>query len=394
MKASDGCKLFGAHQALSGIRGGVVLLHSVVGCNFGSMSFHAACDMTDLHQTCTVISDSDVVFGGEASLARALRHVEELYHPEVIFVVTGCVSDIVQDDISAVTASFDGQARVISVEAAGYRGGLRDGSEAGLNALANLMALSPASGSMPAVNLLGLGADDPRARQDLAAFRTLLGDQVHFSSAFSQCDVDEVRYASGADLNLVLGRGVSLGQTMEARFGVPMEILDYPYGLIGADALWTILESRFGLDFSIQRKAFRQQTAEGLRPIYSYLQALYGIPAAVIGTGARSRGMARFLTCELGMEVVCRAERETLPDLETFYDQVRASEAAILFGSSFELELAQEMDIPLFRYDYPVFDRLCVTQRPYLGAEGTLCLVEDLINEIMGARTLKGALYQ
>ena len=104
--------------------------------------------------------------------------------------------------------------------------------------------------------------------------------------------------------------------------------------------------------------------------------------------------MARFLTCELGMEVVCRAERETLPDLETFYDQVRASEAAILFGSSFELELAQEMDIPLFRYDYPVFDRLCVTQRPYLGAEGTLCLVEDLINEIMGARTLKGALYQ
>lgn len=61
MKTADGCKLFGAHQALTGIQGGVVLLHSVVGCNFGSMAFHAACDMADIRQTCTVISDSDVI---------------------------------------------------------------------------------------------------------------------------------------------------------------------------------------------------------------------------------------------------------------------------------------------------------------------------------------------
>ena len=73
MRPASGCKLFGAYQALGGIQDGVVLLHSVVGCNFGSMSLHVAQDMRDIRQTCTVISDSDVVFSGEASLERAVR---------------------------------------------------------------------------------------------------------------------------------------------------------------------------------------------------------------------------------------------------------------------------------------------------------------------------------
>ena len=51
MRPASGCKLFGAYQALGGIQDGVVLLHSVVGCNFGSMSLHVAQDMRDIRQT-------------------------------------------------------------------------------------------------------------------------------------------------------------------------------------------------------------------------------------------------------------------------------------------------------------------------------------------------------
>jgi nitrogenase molybdenum-iron protein beta chain len=392
MKAADGCKIFGAHQALAGIQDGVVLLHSVVGCNFGSMAFHAACDMTNIRQTCTVISDSDVVFGGEASLARALSHVEELYHPEMIFVVTGCVSDIIQDDVAAVLSDFRG--RALHVEAAGYRGGLLDGYEAALSALAELMDRPAAADGVPSVNLLGLGTDDCRVGADTAAFRELLGDQVRLHSVFAPRHTAEIRAAPEAGLNLVLGRGVQLAQKMEGRFHIPMEQLDYPYGFTGAEELWSLLERRFSVDYTAQRERFRRRTADGLRPVYGYLQALYGMPAAVIAGGARSRGMVRFLTRELGMEIVCQAERERLRDVEDFYDQVRGSEAAVLFGSSFERELADELEIPLLRFDYPVFDRVCVTNRPYLGAEGTLCLIEDILNEIMGARRRKGALYQ
>ena len=94
------------------------------------------------------------------------------------------------------------------------------------------------------------------------------------------------------------------------------------------------------------------------------------------------------------MEVVCFARREELSDQEDFYRELRGSESALLFGSSFEQDGADELEIPLIRVDYPVFDEVCLTPRPHLGGLGTLHLLEDIFRGIMNGRTLKGALYQ
>lgn len=148
MRPASGCKLFGAYQALGGIQDGVVLLHSVVGCNFGSMSLHVAQDMRDIRQTCTVISDSDVVFSGEASLERAVRSALELFQPSVLFVVSGCVSEMIGDDIPAVLARIPHEAPLLHVEAAGFRGDAARGLEAGWLALLPLMK-PPSPGLIP-----------------------------------------------------------------------------------------------------------------------------------------------------------------------------------------------------------------------------------------------------
>ena len=118
MKPASGCKLFGAYQALGGVRDSVVLFHSVVGCNFGSMALHVAQDMRDIRQTCTVISDSDVVFSGEGSLERAVRSALELFQPAALFVISGCVSEMIGDDIPAVLARVPHEIPLIHVEAA------------------------------------------------------------------------------------------------------------------------------------------------------------------------------------------------------------------------------------------------------------------------------------
>lgn len=258
MKAPFGCKLLGAQQALGGIRDGVILFHSVVGCNFGSMAFHfASCDMTEVRQTCTVISDNEVVFGGEHALEKALSSAEELYHPAVIFVVTGCVSDIIQDDVKRIAAAFERThgRRVIAVEAAGYRGNFQIGYEAGMKSLGMLMEgpqaekemspmpekgqetkkKVPEKGSedaekckvsekgsedaekckVPQVNILGIGADDPRCASDLEALEELFGGKARICTAFSKTDLAGVRRAPGADLNLVFGYGAELAKDME-----------------------------------------------------------------------------------------------------------------------------------------------------------------------------------
>lgn len=396
MKPSLGCKLLGAQQALTGIHDAVVLLHSVVGCSFGSMAFHfAACHMTDVRQTCTVISDSDVVFSGEDSVHRALENIAQLYAPAAVFLVTGCVSDIIQDNIQSVSSDFQARSGIptLPVEAAGYRGDLTDGFEEALAALAQEMEPQPPA-AVPTVNLIGFGADDPRLHADLAALRALLADKVQLGTVFADCTMADIRRAPGASLNLVFGRGVQLAQEMERRFGTPYACLDYPCGLTGAKALWHCLEQHFGLDFTAEAEAFAQQTGQRAASAFGYLQALYGIPAAVIATGARARGLRAFLSRELGMEVEVICQREDTRDTEALWDQVRQSEAAVLFGSSFEQELADEMGLPLVRCDYPVFDRVCLTDRPFIGPEGTLCLIEDILNEAMHAKTRKGALYQ
>lgn len=396
MKPASGCKLFGAYQALGGVRDSVVLFHSVVGCNFGSMALHVAQDMRDIRQTCTVISDSDVVFSGEGSLERAVRSALELFQPAALFVISGCVSEIIGDDIPAVLARVPHEIPLIHVEAAGFRGDASAGLEAGWLALLSLMEPPvPRSDTCPIVNLIGLGMDDPHGDDDIEALQSLIAPQATLGTVFSRCTLNEVRRAPSADLNLVLrGHGLALAKAMEARFGIPWEELDYPYGATGADDLWGRLERRFGLDYHQSRVELDRQIAAGAGRAYRYVQALYGMPAALLATGPRADGLKRFLEQELGMEVVCFAHREALFDQKDFYHELRRSEAALLFGSSFEQGVADELEIPLIRIDYPVFDEVYLTSHPHLGGIGMLHLLEDIFRSIISGRTLKGALYQ
>ena len=395
MRTADGCKLFGVHQALAGIKDGVILFHSVVGCNFGSMAFHLPHDMRDIRQTCTVISDSDVVFSGEPSLERAIDYTLEQFSPSVVFVVTGCVSEMVGDDVRSVLSRFPSSPPLLYVEAAGFRGSLLQGYEASLLALLPLMEPPrKKQQNPPRINLLGLGSSDYRMEEDIQTLGALMEPQAELGTAFSSCTLSEVRAAASASLNLVVGRGIQLAREMEKRFGIPYEEIDYPYGVLGSQEIFHLLQKHFGISCGEKLTLLKERAANQAGRIYPYLQALYGRPAAVIGSEARSRGMKRFLEEELGMVVVAMACREKLSDLELFYQQVRQSETALLFGSSFEQDLAEELGIPLIRCDYPVFDQVCITPSPYVGTDGTAYLLESIVNGIMGNRGPKGALYQ
>ena len=399
MKAGYGCKLFGAQQVFTGVQDGVTLLHSVVGCNFGSMSYHfIACDMSDVRQTCTVLSDSDIVFSGEDSFRLALDNMRQLYAPKQIFVVQGCVSDMIQDDLVSEAKRFRQETGipVLVLEAAGYRGSFHDGYEAA--ALALLEGMVPESrqeeSPLPKINLLGLGADDFRLEADLQGIRGLLGGKAELGCVLGRCTLEEISRAPQAKLNLCFGRGIELAKAMEKAFGIPYEVLDYPYGLTGAKRLWAVLKCRLGLDYSEEEAAFRSFTGQHLQRVYTYLEDFYGVPVSILAVGSRARGMASFLSRELGFRLEAVVLRENQRELEDFYDRLRRGDSALLFASSFEREIGDALEIPVIAMDYPVFDRVSLSCRPYVGAEGTLCLVEDILNEIMQGRTMKGGLYQ
>ena len=55
MKPLSSCALFGAVRALAGIKDALILQHSVVGCQWGSLTFRYAGKTYDVRQAADVI---------------------------------------------------------------------------------------------------------------------------------------------------------------------------------------------------------------------------------------------------------------------------------------------------------------------------------------------------
>ncbi|MFT3876133.1 MAG: nitrogenase component 1 [Propioniciclava sp.] len=408
MKTNQGCRLFGACEALGGIEGNVVLIHSVVGCHFGMLGFHLTRDMSTTNQACTVVSESDVVFGGEDSLRAALDHVMELYDPAMVTIVTGCVPAIIGDDVQALIDSYDAPVPILAIDGAGFKGPFEQGYEDALAALADLLpddepdawgedldAWGEQAGDrVPSINLLGFNQDDYKFDQDLAEFRRMLGGQVALNCVPGRCTVDEIAGLPDAGLTVVLGRGHALARALKERFGVDWVETDYPYGVEGAVRFLTLLEEHLGVDYTDHKREIQQQTLTRIATVFHYLKSLYGRPCAVFGQGARARGLTRFLEEEVGMEVVQIGLFDGPHARERMMEQAERGEAALVFGSSFEGEIADRIGVPLVPYHYPVFDRLALADTPYVGASGALALIEDMLNAVGAARDRRTRLYQ
>ena len=56
------------------------------------------------------------------------------------------------------------------------------------------------------------------------------------------------------------------------------------------------------------------------------------------------------------------------------------SNSVMIFGSSFDRGLANELDIPFLQYTYPVFDKISISKSGYAGVEGMIFLFEDILN--------------
>jgi len=371
----DGGRFFGAFRACSGIKDAVVLNHVPVGCNWGTGMFKTISNQPDVRHACTVMHEKEIIFGGEVALKKALKRADRHYDAPLLIVISGDVPNIIGDDVSAVIDSVSLQKEVICVEAAGYKGFMRDGYEEALVQLSDRM--KHVEQTKNSINLIGFCPDDFKASADIMEMKRLMSEVgVKLNCVISSCYWDEFVNAPRAEVNVVLGQGEKLAMLMKKRFGLPYFKADYPYGLEGTKKLLDAICDRLGNghDTEINLEPFER--------IYLYLHELYGTPISVIGD-FHAVSMACFLKGELGFEIEALFNVED--DYHAFEDAVKSSNSMILFGSSFERRLAQELNIPLLRYVYPVFDQISIfDQAPYAGFRGAVFLTETILNAVMG----------
>jgi nitrogenase molybdenum-iron protein alpha/beta subunit len=381
MKPTQGCKFFGAFRASSGIRDGITLIHAPVGCHWGAMVFKNPSNLVDVRQACTVMHEREVVFGGEKALQEALLNADCLYDTPVLAVVSGCAPAITGDDMEAVIKDTPLNKKVVFVDSPGFKGGMYEGYEEALVAFGQLME-KPDQKVRKSINLIGVCPDDCRLEADMQEIREMLGD-IKINAVIANCTFQEFIHAPRAELNVVFGPGEQLAQLMEKEFDIPYITVEYPYGLEGSRRFLQDIGQRLEVDLSQPITHGEQQVILFLRRIYTYLQNLYSLPVAVIGDPCRVKPMAMFLEREVGLDIEVLVDNAQLEDYHFFEEQVRKSNATMLFGTSFERRLALELNIPLIRYTYPIFDSVYITERPYTGYRGTMNILEDIINGVI-----------
>ena len=374
----DGGKFFGAFRACSGIKDAVVLAHVPVGCNWGAMILKSTSNQHDIRQACTVMHEREMVFGGENALKEALIHADKLYDSPLITVVAGDASAMIGDDVEAVinSISVNLKKEVMWMDAAGFKGTMREGYEEALVHLAQMM--KERNVIKKSVNLIGFSPDDFKVDADIKEIKRLLNSAgIRVNCVISNCSFDEFVNAPAAELNVVMGQGTELAEHMKKAFGVPYLEVDYPYGLEGTKEFINTICEHLGIGCDTEQEF----DLEPFKRIYLYLHELYGTPVSVIGD-FHAEPIAHFLDCELGFDIEVLASNED--DYFTFEQNVRNSNTTILFGSSFERNIADELRIPLIRFVYPVFDHVCVYEdAPYAGFRGAVCLTETILNAVM-----------
>jgi len=251
-----GCTYAGCKGVIMGPTRDIVnITHGPIGCAFYSWltrrnqtdagpegeNYMPYCFSTDMQ-------DSDIIFGGEKKLEKAIQEAYDLFHPKSIAVFATCPVGLIGDDIHTVTRRMKekfGDCNVYAFSCEGYKGV----SQSAGHHIANNQVFrhivgendEPKPGEFK-INLLGeynIGGDG------FEIDRILKKCGITCLSTFSgNSTYDQFASAHQADLNTVMcHRSINyVADMMETKFGIPWVKVNFIGALATAKSLRKIAE--------------------------------------------------------------------------------------------------------------------------------------------------------
>lgn len=304
------CTFCGSRVVLYPIGDALHLVHGPVGCAAYTWDIRGALSSgMQLHRNSfnTDIRETEVIFGGEKKLARALRELIPVHKPKAAFVYATCLTGVIGDDVEAVcrgaTAEFG--IPVIPVQSEGFRGTKKHGYSAACAALAQLIGTGDTTAIGPlSVNILG---DFNIAGEiwTIKGYLQRMGIEV-VASMTGDGRVDDIRRAHGAQLNIVqcAGSMTSLAKMMQETYGIPYVQVSF-FGLEDCAAALYEVAKHFGDAAMLERTRalVREETAAVLPEMARLRMDLEGKVAALyVGGAFKAFSLVKALR-QLGMRV-------------------------------------------------------------------------------------------
>lgn len=177
---------------------------------------------------CLNLSQEDLIFGVEPLLEETLRELDELFQPELIFVISTCTPEIIGFDASALSElKKQLYAKVVVVSTTGYES--LHQQKGSIDFLCSLVEVMNQKETNPmSVNLLGLQSEKI---QDVEYIRILKEAGITINALLPGANnLAEIENAPSAALNIVLGKiALPLARIMEDKFGIPYIMADFSY---------------------------------------------------------------------------------------------------------------------------------------------------------------------
>jgi nitrogenase molybdenum-iron protein beta chain len=423
----NSCALHGALLLIDAIRGAVPVIHTNAGCG---MQHFLGVNRTGYNcgpfgsppVSSSNISEKHVVFGGSSRLREQLKNTVKVVKGELYFIVSGCSTEMVGDDIPAMTKEgFEQSFPVIYANTPGFRGAVHHGYQLALTSLIEqLPELQRAKRTKieRRVNVLGIiPGQDPFWRGNLEELGRLLeGIGLEPNLLPGEAGVEAWYRVPEAALNIVVSSwGEPAARLLQERYSTPFVLLaGLPVGT-AAGSLLRSVSGLLGLDSErTGQLIFDEETRLGrkladLADLY-YREGLQQ-EFALVGESAAVTGIAGFLAGTLGLmprtivvtdplpEEALEAVRQSLSGFEAEFgtamvfsedsgeisDSIRRSQAGIVLGSELERPVAEELGAVFLPLSFPLGRRV-VIERGYAGYRGAVTFLEDLFSAVLSAK--------
>lgn len=359
------CALTGAAACLAGFEGITVVIHGSSGCYYYPTTLLRA----PLHGT--FILEHEIIFGSEDRLNEVIGGLSG--RGKRIAVITTCVPAILGEDIRSMLEKHD----VILVDSPGFSGDVEAGYTKALSTLAP--RIDP---EVTGVNIDGVCLFDPFSEGNVQEIMRLLSlARIPVGTVFSHDLLDKVQHASpytiGTNEDFASGIGGYCGGTL---------------GFRALEATFKKLGELF-TDVDVDRVflELEQQEERMVRACDKYLLR-FDPPSVVIFAGfSYAEHVAATLERYLDADIRCIGSRnapgksdfpvEQVTGLEGVRSLIGQHEPDLVMGSSFERSVCDAR--AFMGMTPPLRGTVRLAPAPFAGINGTLSLVEQVLNTCM-----------
>ena len=435
------CSLGGAMSTVTALPETIPILHAASGCagnitwtQNGGSGLQVGGYCGGLNVPSSNVQEREVVFGGAERLREQITNTLDVMDGRLFVVLTGCVTEVIGDDVKAVVNEFrDNGIDIISAETGGFKGNSYYGYDLVLQALAKRYIKRGTGKVKGSVNVFGIVPYmDVFWRGNLEGIRRLLEKLgLKVNTFFTHSDtLDGIKNAAGAELNIVVSEvyGVEAAGVFGEVHGIPFISTRLPIGPAASDAFLRQVGEALSLDGELVEKLIEEENKEYFDFIDPLIEAYNDLDlqryAVVTGDANYAPAVTKFLSDDLGWlpELVVFTDQlndgqkinlngisdnlesglkpkvvfdtdtsEVIRYLNELYPKagsgkyIKTFSPAFVVGSSLDRELAQSIGAAHLSVSFPVANR-AVLDRGYTGYRGGLRLIEDLLSSAIAGR--------